>query len=64
MRGLDTNIGVGFRWFALEFILKISLSQFIMTLKGWTRPCQANVKHNFAKVYAEPSCLFPPGQSR
>ena len=55
VRGLDTNIGVGFRWFALESILKISLSQFLMTLTA-SNPSvrQANkVKHNFAKVYAE-----------
>ena len=55
VRGLDTNIGVGFRWFALESILKISPSSFIMTLTA-SNPSvrQANkVKHNFAKVYAE-----------
>lgn len=55
VRGLDTNIGVGFRWFALESILKISIPQFIMTLTA-SNPSvrQANkVKHNFAKVYAE-----------
>ena len=55
VRGLDTNIGVGFRWFALESILKVSLPQFIMTLTV-SNPSvrQANkVKHNFAKVYAE-----------
>jgi hypothetical protein len=55
VRGLDTNIGVGFRWFALESILKVSLPQFIMTLTA-SNPSvrQANkVKHNFAKVYAE-----------
>lgn len=55
VRGLNTNIGVGFRWFALESILKISLSQFIMTLTA-SNPSvrQANkVKHNFAKLYAE-----------
>ena len=55
VRGLDTNIGVGFRWFALESILKISISSFLMTLTA-SNPSvrEANkVKHNFAKVYAD-----------
>jgi ribosomal protein L16 Arg81 hydroxylase len=54
-RGLDTNMGVGFRWFSLASILKVSPAQFLMTLTA-SNPSvrEANkVKHNFAKVYAE-----------
>ena len=55
VRNIDMNVGVGFRWFSLPSILKVSPAQFLMTLTA-SNPSvrQANkVKHNFAKVYAE-----------
>lgn len=55
VRNLDMNVGVGFRWFSLSSILKVSPAQFLMTLTA-SNPSvrQANkVNHNFAKTYAE-----------
>ena len=54
-RSIDTNIGVGFRWFSLASILKVSPAQFLMTLTA-NNPSVREAKkqnQNFAKVYAE-----------
>ena len=54
-RSIDTNIGVGFRWFSLAAILKVSPSQLLMTVTA-TNPSVKEAKkvnQNFAKVYAE-----------
>jgi len=55
VRSLDTNIGVGFRWFALDSILKVSPAQFLMTITA-SNPSVREAKkanQNFAKVYAD-----------
>ena len=54
-RNLDTNIGVGFRWFSLSSILKVSPTQLLMTLTA-SNPSIKDAKKmdgNFAKVYSE-----------
>ena len=54
-RSIDTNIGVGFRWFSLASILKVSPAQFLMTITA-SNPSVRQAKkenQNFAKVYAE-----------
>jgi ribosomal protein L16 Arg81 hydroxylase len=53
-RNIDTTIGVGFRWFSLASILKVSPAQFLMTLTA-SNPSVREAKKlegNFAKVYA------------
>jgi len=54
-RSIDTNIGVGFRWFSLASILKVSPAQFLMTLTASNPSVREakKLKQNFAKVYAE-----------
>ena len=54
-RNLDTNIGVGFRWFSLSSILKISPAQFLMTLTASNPSIRGakKMENNFAKVYSE-----------
>jgi len=54
-RSIDTNIGVGFRWFSLAAILKISPAQLLMTVTASNPSVREakKVNQNFAKVYAE-----------
>ena len=54
-KNLGTNIGVGFRWFSLLPILKVSPTQFLLTVTA-SNPSIKDAKRldgNFAKVYSE-----------
>tara|TARA_Y100001954_G_scaffold98133_1_gene106938 strand:- start:401 stop:994 length:594 start_codon:yes stop_codon:yes gene_type:complete len=54
-RSIDINIGVGFRWFSLSSILKVSPAQFLMTITASNPSVRQakKVNQNFAKVYAD-----------
>lgn len=54
-RSIDINIGVGFRWFSLASILKVSPAQFLMTITASNPSVRQakKVNQNFAKVYAD-----------
>lgn len=54
-RSIDINIGVGFRWFSLAAILKVSPAQLLMTITASNPSVREakKVNQNFAKVYAD-----------
>lgn len=53
-RNLDTNIGIGFRWFDGRAMVNASKTQLLMTLTATNPSLRAakKMEANFAKIYA------------